>query len=894
MSNRSNFGPFSTAPRLPSRPPLRRARFSDDDASHHRVQAPVSSSRTPSPSQASPSSYRPVVPRAELRPSCDGDVDAEQRFSLHGLDHSLLRAAVESVREHPAHTKTDPAQSSSTRPQQDFLDLTTRNQEEEQPPSTPRTGGKSSTDDGSPFKANYSLAVPGSPTAPVSSTVARDISPLDDDGGPRPSISNTFAAAAAAATTGRGAASPFAPFMPPAPHMSETLVQQQQQYLQQLHELHAAQQNRQQPATYGEAITPASFFATNTLPTNVEPLAAALPADARIQKAEIPYSGVDEDNAPGECSSAPSRWKSVAGRRPTSHLVLINDDEEESIDTSARHGPTNSTGNSHKVDQWLNGSDLPRSTPEERGYTQPSLLMSKRRSISLGRLSSASCQFHPTPPTPARLASHHLNGVATSQDMPENATGTPRLSPTRAASSSLQPSQADLDDSCEKGVVSEPIAAVAPAEDGQSYFATAQQLLAGLYRSQNSASSVQSAKESLPQAQRPRTPRQYPSQSSFGDASTLADTPVKEGFEVTDKAEDKIATPVSDPLAKEKLSRRTLANQRRRASMAFTLGMDDEPMEDDDPRVTGKVRKSVQVKREQEEMRSLNRRCSWSSEHGDPTVPMRPRRRLSLASVAGRIMRRMSVTPDDQEQDEDGRYTKANRDPAKKIQYHVAHVLQRQRFILKLARALMLFGAPSHRIESQLNATATVLEVDAQFIHFPGIVIASFGDFDSHTSETHFVKSKTDLALGSLHRVHNVYKKVVHDEMGVEEGAEELTAILHAKPVWSVSSRVLFSFIKCFIMAPLSFGGSIVDACIAGIFGGFLTFLQLHVAGKNQMYSNVFEISMAIIISFVSRGLSSTGVFCYQAIASSGVILVLPGYVVCEFDSSSEFTSPYH
>ncbi|PWN93324.1 DUF1212-domain-containing protein [Acaromyces ingoldii] len=192
----------------------------------------------------------------------------------------------------------------------------------------------------------------------------------------------------------------------------------------------------------------------------------------------------------------------------------------------------------------------------------------------------------------------------------------------------------------------------------------------------------------------------------------------------------------------------------------------------------------------------------------------------------------------------------------------------------------MLFGAPSHRIESQLNATATVLEVDAQFIHFPGIVIASFGDFDSHTSETHFVKSKTDLALGSLHRVHHVYKKVVHDEMGVEEGAEELTTILHAKPVWSVSSRVLFSFIKCFIMAPLSFGGSIVDACIAGVFGGFLTFLQLHVAGKNQMYSNVFEISMAIIISFVSRGLSSTGVFCYQAIASSGVILVLPGYVV--------------
>ena len=42
----------------------------------------------------------------------------------------------------------------------------------------------------------------------------------------------------------------------------------------------------------------------------------------------------------------------------------------------------------------------------------------------------------------------------------------------------------------------------------------------------------------------------------------------------------------------------------------------------------------------------------------------------------------------------------------------------------------MTFGAPSHRIESQLNATANVLDVDAQFIHLPSFVIASFGDHD--------------------------------------------------------------------------------------------------------------------------------------------------------------------
>lgn len=64
------------------------------------------------------------------------------------------------------------------------------------------------------------------------------------------------------------------------------------------------------------------------------------------------------------------------------------------------------------------------------------------------------------------------------------------------------------------------------------------------------------------------------------------------------------------------------------------------------------------------------------------------------------------------------------------ITRHVADILLRQDFILKLAKALMTFGAPSHRIESQLSSVASVLDVDAQFVHLPSVVIASFGDHD--------------------------------------------------------------------------------------------------------------------------------------------------------------------
>ncbi|GAA5899654.1 hypothetical protein JCM5296_001388 [Sporobolomyces johnsonii] len=214
------------------------------------------------------------------------------------------------------------------------------------------------------------------------------------------------------------------------------------------------------------------------------------------------------------------------------------------------------------------------------------------------------------------------------------------------------------------------------------------------------------------------------------------------------------------------------------------------------------------------------------------------------------------------------------------ITEHVATLIQKQDFILKLAKALMTFGAPSHRLESQLNATAAVLAVNAQFIHVPSVVIASFGDADTHTSETRFIKASGGLNLGSLHQVHAIYREVVHDEISVEEGMVGLDRILKAKPIYNLWQRILICAMCAGVICPMGFAGSFVDAFVAGAFGAMLAFLQLYVARKNAIFSNIFEISVAALISFAARGLSTTGYFCYESIASAGVVMVLPGYVV--------------
>jgi uncharacterized membrane protein YjjP (DUF1212 family) len=67
---------------------------------------------------------------------------------------------------------------------------------------------------------------------------------------------------------------------------------------------------------------------------------------------------------------------------------------------------------------------------------------------------------------------------------------------------------------------------------------------------------------------------------------------------------------------------------------------------------------------------------------------------------------------------------------------HVAAILARQDFLLKLTRGLMMFGAPSHRLEAQMQATARVLELNCQMVYIPGVMLVSFGDNATHTSET--------------------------------------------------------------------------------------------------------------------------------------------------------------
>ncbi|KAI0796615.1 hypothetical protein C8Q75DRAFT_802303 [Abortiporus biennis] len=226
-----------------------------------------------------------------------------------------------------------------------------------------------------------------------------------------------------------------------------------------------------------------------------------------------------------------------------------------------------------------------------------------------------------------------------------------------------------------------------------------------------------------------------------------------------------------------------------------------------------------------------------------------------------------------------------------RVEYNVTSVLNRQNFIMRLARALMTFGAPSHRIESQLLSAARILEVDAEFIHIPGVIICSFGDQDTKTTETHFVKCGGRLSLGSLHNVHQIYRAVVHDEISARKATIRLEEILTAPPIYPTPVRLTFAFLISALICPLAFGGSFLDMWIAGLGSVSLHTIQILTAHKGQIYANVFEITVTIMISFIARALSTIHgqIFCYTAISSAGIVAILPGYLI--LSSSLELAS---
>ncbi|GAA5897876.1 hypothetical protein JCM6882_005102 [Rhodosporidiobolus microsporus] len=214
------------------------------------------------------------------------------------------------------------------------------------------------------------------------------------------------------------------------------------------------------------------------------------------------------------------------------------------------------------------------------------------------------------------------------------------------------------------------------------------------------------------------------------------------------------------------------------------------------------------------------------------------------------------------------------------ITAHVAAILERQQFILKLARAFMMFGAPSHRLEAQIQATARVLELPhCAAMYLPNCMLINFADPATCTSDIKFLKQAGGLDFGKLKTTYFIYNKVIRDKIAVTDASARLDALMVAPNKYKLWQHVVLGGLAGAFIAPSAFYASFIDCLMTVPLGGLLVIVQVYLA-KNDMYSSLFEIVVCTINAVFAGLLSYTNYFCFYSLAASSIVLVLPGFIV--------------
>ncbi|KAF9544468.1 hypothetical protein EC957_012070 [Mortierella hygrophila] len=204
----------------------------------------------------------------------------------------------------------------------------------------------------------------------------------------------------------------------------------------------------------------------------------------------------------------------------------------------------------------------------------------------------------------------------------------------------------------------------------------------------------------------------------------------------------------------------------------------------------------------------------------------------------------------------------------------LADIMLRQDLLIRLCKSLIRYGAPSHRIELAMEAMCKTFGVDGSFAFLPGLMMISFGDSDTHTSETHLIKCAQGFDMGRLAKVNKIARAVVYGDLEPSEALMELKEINNEKPPYGMWVMFASFAVSSGLIAPLVFKGSWYDM-LAGMGLGSVVGLTSLLASRYSVYSNVFEVSTSIVIAFVAKALRDY--VCFTGVVLSGIVMLLPG-----------------
>jgi uncharacterized membrane protein YjjP (DUF1212 family) len=188
-----------------------------------------------------------------------------------------------------------------------------------------------------------------------------------------------------------------------------------------------------------------------------------------------------------------------------------------------------------------------------------------------------------------------------------------------------------------------------------------------------------------------------------------------------------------------------------------------------------------------------------------------------------------------------------------RLTFEIANILQKQSLIRQLARCLMRYGCPSHRLESVVRQVSKTLRIEADYVYIPNIMLMSFIDSSTHTTETYFVRELQGFDMCRLEEIYRLEKLISHGEVTVESALEYMDTVM-TNPEFYPKWAMLVAYAAAgFSAAILFFGGSWKDAGLATALSFLLACYEIF-ANYVVALGPLFEITIAIFIGFIAKG----------------------------------------
>eukprot|EP01114_Cavostelium_apophysatum_P018486 TRINITY_DN5724_c0_g1_i2.p1 TRINITY_DN5724_c0_g1~~TRINITY_DN5724_c0_g1_i2.p1 ORF type:complete len:563 (+),score=64.31 TRINITY_DN5724_c0_g1_i2:148-1836(+) len=214
------------------------------------------------------------------------------------------------------------------------------------------------------------------------------------------------------------------------------------------------------------------------------------------------------------------------------------------------------------------------------------------------------------------------------------------------------------------------------------------------------------------------------------------------------------------------------------------------------------------------------------------------------------------------------------------ISHSDAPVDEKKAFILKLTKALHIFGSPVHRTEYDMMYCCQALGVEGMFAIMPSMIIVSFGeaDGDPTKSQTHILRVNQGLHCEKLLLAGELADHLACKKISVEQADDLLTEIIALKNRYNWKIKTICLGISSGCIAPLFFGGAQWELLACTIFGCIVGLLS-RAAEHYAFMSRLFEALASLVISFLARLLKAYWYtdICFYSMMLSSMVWLLPG-----------------